>query len=49
MVEAIHRDVFKLDGQNNAIRFGAKFIEADGLKENGREKFRKYRRLNKIN
>jgi hypothetical protein len=33
MAESIHRDVFKLEGQNNPIRFGAKFIEADGLEE----------------
>jgi hypothetical protein len=33
MAESIHRDVFKLEGQNNPIRFGAKFIEVDGLEE----------------
>lgn len=33
MTDSVHRDVFKLEGQNNPIRFGAKFIEADGLKE----------------
>jgi hypothetical protein len=33
MADSIHRDVFKLEGQNNPIRFGAKFIEANGLKE----------------
>jgi hypothetical protein len=33
MAESIHRDVFKLEGKNNPIRFGARFIEADGLKE----------------
>ncbi|HBF38316.1 MAG TPA: hypothetical protein DDW50_13460 [Firmicutes bacterium] len=28
-----HRDVFKLEGNNHSIRFGARFIESDGLEE----------------
>lgn len=33
MANSIHRDVFKLEDQNNPIRFGARFLEADGLEE----------------
>ncbi len=33
MAESIRRDVFKIESQNNSVRFGAKFVEADGLKE----------------
>jgi hypothetical protein len=33
MADSIHRDVFKLEDQNNPIRFGAKFLGADGLEE----------------
>ncbi len=33
MTDSINRDVFKLEGQNYPIRFGARFIENDGLKE----------------
>lgn len=33
MAESINRDVFKVADQNNAIRFGARFLEADGLEE----------------
>jgi hypothetical protein len=33
MAESISREVFKVEDQNNAIRFGAKFLGADGLEE----------------
>lgn len=33
MTESIDRDVFKIEDQDNTIRFGAKFLEVDGLEE----------------
>lgn len=33
MADSVQRDVFKLEDQNNPIRFGAKFIQADGQEE----------------
>ena len=41
MADKINREVFKIKDQHNTIRFGAKFLGADGLDENGPEKFRK--------
>jgi hypothetical protein len=33
MADSIHRDVFRIADQDNAVRFGARFIGADGLEE----------------
>lgn len=33
MTESVQRDVFKIEDQNKAFRFGAKFLGADGLEE----------------
>lgn len=33
MPNSIHRDVFKFEGQNNSVRFGARFLESDGFEE----------------
>jgi hypothetical protein len=33
MAESIQRDVFTIEDQNKAFRFGARFLEADGLEE----------------
>ena len=32
-MSSVHRDVFKIKAQNNSVRFGARFLEADGLEE----------------
>jgi hypothetical protein len=33
MASSIHRDVFKIESDHSAVRFGAKFVEADGPEE----------------
>lgn len=33
MADKINREVFKIKDQHNTIRFGAKFLGADGLEE----------------
>jgi hypothetical protein len=33
MADSVQRDVFKIENQNKAFRFGAKFLAADGPEE----------------
>lgn len=33
MPNTIHRDVFKIENNNNSVRFGARLVETEGLEE----------------